>query len=152
MAFKAWHVPVRLATGAFILNSGLSKRNADKETAEHLHGFATTSYPQFQETPPEQFVKLLSAGETAVGAALLTPFVPTGVAGAALTGFASLLGRLYWQAPGTHEEGSLRPTSQGVALAKDVWMLGIGAALMLDALSDRAPGRSRSKKKAKGKD
>jgi hypothetical protein len=145
MAFKAWHVPVRLVTGAFILNSGLSKRNADKETADQLHGFAMTAYPQLEETPPEQFVKLLSAGETAVGAALLTPFVPTGVAGAALTGFASLLGRLYWRAPGTHEEGSLRPTSQGVALAKDVWMLGIGTALVLDAMADRAPGRRKSK-------
>jgi hypothetical protein len=143
MAFKAWHIPVRLATGAYILNSGLSKRNADKDTAEQLHGFAVTAYPQFEETPPDQFVKLLSAGETAVGATLLTPFVPTGVAGLALGGFAGLLGRLYWRAPGTHEEGSLRPTPQGVPLAKDSWMLAIGAALVLDALSDRLHGRGK---------
>jgi hypothetical protein len=141
MAFKLWHVPVRLATGAYILNSGLSKRNADKETAEQLHGFATTAFPQFQETPPEQFVKMLAAGEVALGAALLTPFVPTGVAGMALSGFSGLLGRLYWRAPGTHEEGSLRPTPQGVPLAKDAWMLGIGTALVLDALGDRARRR-----------
>jgi hypothetical protein len=141
MSFKAWHLPVRLATGAYILNSGLSKRNADKETAEQLHGFAVTAFPQFEETPPEQFVKMLSAGEIAVGAALLTPFVPTGVAGLALSGFSGLLSRLYWRAPGTHEEGSLRPTPQGVPLAKDAWMLGIGAALVLDALSDRAHNR-----------
>jgi len=137
MAFKLWHVPVRLATGAYILNSGLSKRNADKETAQQLHGFATTAFPQFQETPPEQFTKMLAAGETALGAALLTPFVPTGIAGLALTGFAGMFGRLYWRAPGTHEEGSLRPTPQGVPLAKDAWMLGIGTALVLDALSDK---------------
>ena len=54
MAFKAWHIPVRLATGAYILNSGLSKRDADEETAKGLHGFATTAYPEFQDTPPEQ--------------------------------------------------------------------------------------------------
>jgi len=144
MAFKLWHVPVRLATGAFILNSGLTKRNADKETAAQLHGFAGTAYPQFQETPPEQFTKMLAAGEIALGAALLTPFVPTGVAGAALTGFAGLLGRLYWQTPGLHQEGSFRPTQQGVPVAKDVWMLAIGSALVLDALTDRLPGRRKS--------
>jgi hypothetical protein len=144
MAFKLWHVPVRLATGAFILNSGLSKRNADKETAEQLHGFASTAYPQFQETPPEQFVRMLSTGEIVVGAVLLTPFVPTGIAGAALTGFASLLGRLYWRTPGMHEEGSLRPTQQGTPVAKDVWMLSIGSALLLDALADHLPGKRAS--------
>ena len=143
MAFKLWHVPVRVATGAFILNSGLSKRNADKETAEHLHGFASTAFPEVQDTPPEQFTKMLSAGEIAVGAALLTPFVPTGIAGAALGGFAGLLGRLYWRAPGMHEEGSIRPTQQGTAVAKDVWMLAIGSALVLDALTDHLPGRGK---------
>jgi hypothetical protein len=144
MAFKLWHVPVRLATGAFILNSGLSKRNADKEAAGQLHGFASTAYPQVQDTPPDQFVKMLSTGEIVVGATLLTPFVPTGVAGAALAGFAGLLGRLYWQTPGLHEEGSLRPTEQGTPVAKDVWMLAIGSALVLDALADHLPGRKRS--------
>ena len=87
---------------------------------------------------------MLSAGEIVVGAALLTPFVPTGVAGVALTGFAALLGRLYWRSPGMHEEGSLRPTQQGTALAKDAWMLGIGSALVLDALTDHLPWRKRS--------
>jgi hypothetical protein len=144
MAFKLWHVPVRVATGAFILNSGLSKRNADKETAEHLHGFATTAFPELQDTPPEQFAKMLSAGEIALGAALLTPFVPTGIAGAALTGFAGLLGRLYWRAPGMHDEGSVRPTQQGTTIAKDVWMFAIGSALVLDALTDHLPGRNKS--------
>ena len=144
MAFKLWHVPVRLATGAFILNSGLSKRNAGKEAAENLHGFASGAYPQFQDMPPEQFVKMLSAGEIALGAALLTPFVPTGVAGAALAGFAGGLGGLYWRTPGLHEEGSVRPTQQGTPIAKDAWLLAIGTALVLDALTDRLPGRKRS--------
>ena len=137
MAFKLWHVPVRLATGAFILNSGLSKRNADEATAEHLHGFATTAFPQFADTPPQQFAKMLSTGEMAVGAALLAPVVPTGVAGLALGAFSGMLGRLYWRAPGIHEEGSLRPTADGIPLAKDSWMLAIAAALVLDAVSDK---------------
>jgi hypothetical protein len=137
MAFKAWHIPVRLATGAYILNSGLSKRDADEETAKQLHGFATAAYPELENTPPEQFVKMLSTGEITVGALLLTPVVPTAVAGLALTTLAGLLARLYLKTPGLREEGSLRPTEQGTPIAKDSWLLGIGTALVLDGLSDR---------------
>jgi hypothetical protein len=137
MAFKAWHIPIRLATGAYILNSGLSKRDPDEETAKQLHGFATAAYPEFENTPPEQFVKMLSTGEISIGALLLTPVVPTAVAGLALTTFAGLLARLYLKTPGLREEGSLRPTQQGTPIAKDSWLLGIGTALVLDGLSDR---------------
>ena len=146
MAFKAWHIPVRLATGAYILNSGLAKRDADEETARGLHGFATTAYPELQDTPPDKFVNMLSTGEIAVGAMLLTPVVPTAVAGLALTTFAGMLGRLYINGPGLREEGSLRPTEQGIPIAKDVWMLAIGTALTLDGLGDRR--RKRKARKA----
>ena len=146
MAFKAWHIPVRLATGAYILKSGLAKRDAAEETAKRLHGFATTAYPELQDTPPDKFVNMLSTGEIAVGTLLLVPIVPTVVAGAALTTFAGMLGRLYLNTPGMREEGGIRPTEQGTPLAKDVWMLGIGTALMLDGLGDRR--RKRKAKKA----
>jgi hypothetical protein len=36
------------------------------------------------------------------------------------------------------QEGSLRPTQQGIPLAKDVWMVGIGLALMIDEVAGRA--------------
>jgi hypothetical protein len=145
MAFKAWHIPVRLATGAYILNSGLKKRAADEEMAKGLHGFATTAYPEFQDTPPEKFTSMLSTGEIAVGGLLLAPVVPTAVAGLALTTFAGMLGRLYLNAPGVREEGSLQPTEQGTALSKDVWMLAIGAALTVDGLTDRRSKRRKAK-------
>ncbi len=148
MAFKLWHIPVRLATGAYILNSGLSKREADEETAQGLHGFATTAYPEFKDTPPDKFVNMLSAGEIAVGGLLLAPVVPTAVAGLALTTFAGMLGRLYLNTPGMREEGGLRPTEQGVPLAKDVWMLAIGTALTIDGLGDRRRRRKARKAKA----
>lgn len=137
MALTAWHIPVRLITGAYILNSGLAKRDADEETAKQLHGFATGAYPEFEETPPQQFVSMLSAGEITVGALLLTPVVPATVAGLALTTFAGLLARLYLKTPGMREEGSLRPTQQGTPIAKDSWLLAIGTALLLDGLADR---------------
>jgi hypothetical protein len=147
MAFKAWHIPVRLATGAYILNSGLSKRDAGEQAAQGLHGFATTAYPEFKDTPPDKFVNMLSTGEIAVGALLLTPIVPTAVAGLALTTFAGMMGRLYLRGPGLREEGGLRPTDQGVPIAKDVWMLAMGAALTMDGMGDRR--RRRKAKKAK---
>ncbi len=39
------HVAPRLATGAFILNSGLAKRGADEQTAAMMHGMAKNTYP-----------------------------------------------------------------------------------------------------------
>jgi uncharacterized membrane protein YphA (DoxX/SURF4 family) len=150
MAFKAWHIPVRVATGAFVLNTGLRKRAADEEAAKGLHGFATTAYPEFEDTPPERFASMLSTGEIAVGALVLTPVVPTAVAGLALTTFAAMLMRLYLKAPGLREEGSLQPTEQGTAIAKDVWMLAIGTALTIDGLTDRRAKRRKAKAEANG--
>jgi len=150
MAFKAWHIPVRVATGAIVLNAGLRKRSADEETAKGLHGFATTAYPEFEDTPPEKFASMLSTGEITVGALVLMPIVPTAVAGLALTTFAGLLMRLYLQGPGLREEGSLQPTEQGTAIAKDVWMLAIGTALTIDGLTDRRSKRRKAKAAANG--
>ena len=134
---KISHLPLRLATGAFILNSGLSKLDAPDEVAEGVHGFATTAYPELKRIPPEKFVRILSAGEIAVGAALLSPFVPATIAGAALTAFSAGLVGLYLKVPGMRQEGSLKPTQDGTAVAKDVWLLGAGLSLLLDGLTDR---------------
>ena len=38
-----------------------------------------------------------------------------------------------------HAEGNPRPTQQGTALSKDVWMLGIGAGLVIDAALTESP-------------
>ncbi|WP_055692982.1 hypothetical protein [Streptomyces prasinopilosus] len=129
------HVAPRLATGAFILNSGLVKRGADEETAVQLHGMAKNAYPFLEKMRPTAFVRLLSAGEIALGAALLLPVVPTVVAGAGLAAFSSGLLGLYLRTPGMRGEGSLRPTQDGTALAKDVWMLGIGIGFVVDELT-----------------
>jgi hypothetical protein len=147
MSFRLWHLPVRAATGAYILNSGLSKRDTPPEVAENIHGFASSAYPQVADVPPDRFVSGLSMAEMAVGGVLLTPVIPSGLAGLVLTGFSSSLLGLYLKSPGLTEEGSVRPTQQGVPLAKDVWLLGIGLALVVDALSPS--GRKRKKKRKK---
>ena len=133
---KLRHLPARLATGLYILNSGLSKRNADEATAGMVHGMAAGAYPAFQKIPPAQFVKLLSAGEIALGTALILPVVPTALAGAGLAAFSAGLFGLYLRTPGMRQPGSLRPTQQGSGLAKDVWMLGIGLGFVVEALTD----------------
>ena len=120
----------RISAGAFILNSGLGKRGVDADAAAGIHGFAVGTYPFLAKVPPEQFAKGLAAAEIGLGAALLTPFVPTFVAGAALTAFSGGLLGLYLKTPGMRKEGSLAPTEQGLSIAKDSWMVGIGALLL----------------------
>ena len=122
----------RISAGAFILNSGLGKRGADAEAAAGMHGFAAGTYPFLKGMEPQQFARTLSSSEIAVGGLLLTPFVPTAVAGAALTAFSGGLLGLYLRTPGMHDD-RFRPTGPGTALAKDVWLVGIGAGLLIDA-------------------
>ncbi|MET8051319.1 hypothetical protein ABZU75_27330 [Streptosporangium sp. NPDC005286] len=127
-------LPPRTAAGVFILNSGLSKWSADEETAAGVHGMAVGTYPFLKNIKATRFVKLLSTAEIALGTALLVPVVPSLLAGAGLTAFAGGLLGLYLKTPGMREEDSLRPTQQGIVLAKDVWLLGIGAGLVVEEL------------------
>jgi hypothetical protein len=148
MATKLWHVPVRLATGAVILDQGLSKLGMDEEHAKWFHERAVIVLPQLEDMDPKDFLQLLSAGEIALGSSLLgIGFVPPGVAGLGLTAFGGSLTRLYLIAPGMRREGSLGPTQQGIALVKDSWMLAIGAALVLDALFGPGPRRKRRRRR-----
>src|SRR3712207_3472983 len=135
----------RLSTGAFILNSGLGKRGADEATAAGLHGFASGTYPFLKDVDPATFVRALSYGEITIGAGLLTPFVPTAVAGAALTAFSGGLLGLYLNTPGMRKPGSLAPTQEGLAIAKDSWLLGIGLSILTRGLIERRPRISAKK-------
>ena len=94
------HSPQRLATGAFILHSGLGKWNGAQQQAEYVHGAAAGAFPFLKDVPPATFLKALSVGEIVTGALLLVPFVPNRVAGAALTGFSGALLTMYLRTPG----------------------------------------------------
>lgn len=135
---KLSHVPLRLAIGAFILNSGLEKRNLPPEAAEGLQSMAANSVPPLKNLDAVTFGKALSAGEIALGTALLAPFVPATVAGAALTGFGGGLVNMYLHTPGMTKEGStFRPSQDGTAIAKDVWLVGAGLSLLISGLTSR---------------
>jgi hypothetical protein len=127
-----------VTTGAFILNEGLGKRSLAPDSAAQMQQLAKGAFPQVAGVSPPTFGKVLSAGEIALGATLLAPFVSPVVAGAALTAFSGGLLRMWWMTPGMHEDGSVRPTQRGKVVAKDVWMLGAGLALVTDGLADDA--------------
>jgi uncharacterized membrane protein YphA (DoxX/SURF4 family) len=132
-AAKLRRAPLRIVTGAYILNSGIGKFGASDDAAKGMHGMASGAYPVVEKLPPKAFAKTFGGAEVALGAALLLPIVPAVVAGGALAGFAGALLGMYWKTPGLHEEGNPRPTVQGTPFAKDVWMLGIGTSLVIDS-------------------
>ena len=145
---KLRNIPTRLITGGYILHSGMDKCNAGPEMAAGIHGFASGAYPQVANMPATQFLRSLSVGELAVGAALLSPFVSPLTAGAALTGFSAGLVGLYFRTPGMRRPDSIWPSEAGQGLSKDVFMLGIGVGLILDGLTDNAKSAAKAVKTA----
>ncbi len=141
---RARHFPPRIAAGVFILNAGIGKLSADEETAARLHGMAAGTYPFLKNMKPTDFARLLAAAEIGLGSALLLPVIPPAVVGAGLAAFSGGLLGLYANTPGMHKENSPFPTQQGTALAKDVWMAGIGLGLLIDGLTDRGGKRAKS--------
>jgi hypothetical protein len=136
ISVKARHLPPRIATGAFILNSGIGKLSADEAAAAQLHGFATGTYPFLNKLKPADFVRILAATEIILGVALLIPVIPASVAGAGLAAYSGGLLGLYARTPGMRKQGTPLPTEQGTVLAKDIWMAGIGLGLVIDDLTD----------------
>lgn len=134
LSTKLRRAPGRFAAGVFILNAGIGKLSGTDETAKALHGMASGAYPVLAKIEPKTFLKVVAVSEIALGGALLLPIVPAGLVGLGLVGFSGSLLGMWWRTPGMHNEGSLRPTQQGTAIAKDIWMLGIGSGLVVDAV------------------
>ena len=129
---KPRNIPTRIATGAYILHTGLEKWHGDEQRAIAVHGMAAGAYPVFKGISPKRFLRLLAAGEIVVGTVLLTPFVSNVRAGAALTGFSGGLVLMYLRTPALHKLGSYWPTPAGIGVSKDIWMLGVGLGLLVD--------------------
>ena len=138
LAGKLRRAPLRLATGAYIVNSGIGKLSAGDAGADGIHGMAAGAYPVVKKVEPKVFTKVLAAGEIVVGSALLLPVVPAGLAGLALAGFGAALLGLYARTPGVHDK-YYRPNQEGAGLAKDIFLVGIGAGLVIDAALAESP-------------
>ncbi|MBI4901474.1 MAG: hypothetical protein HY829_13500 [Actinobacteria bacterium] len=142
-------IPLRLTTGAFILNSGLGKLGADEGTAQFLHGAAASTYPSlFKDMEPKKFARILALSEIGVGAALLAPMVPATVAGAALTGFGGSLIGMYLKTPSMTLDDGVRPSQEGTAVAKDVWLVGAGLTLLSQGIAAVAKSGAKSSRRA----
>jgi uncharacterized membrane protein YphA (DoxX/SURF4 family) len=135
--FKLSHLPLRLATGAYLLNSGLAKSSLPEEQTKQLYEWAAGGFPPVRQVSPSLFGRVLAYGEMAVGAALLLPFVSAGAAGAALGAFSGAALALYVKTPSLRQDGSLRPSDEGIMVAKDTWMAGIAASLIMDDFARR---------------
>lgn len=134
MALHLRNVPTRVATGAYILHSGLSKWNGGtEEQAKALHALASGAYPVLANVEPATFLKVLAGAEIGIGAALLTPVIGNRLAGAALTAFSGGLMGMYLRTPALREPGSVWPSRAGTAISKDIWMVGIGLGLVADS-------------------
>jgi hypothetical protein len=139
-------LPLRLTTGAFVLNSGIGKLNLTTEEAEGLQEMAANGVPVLADMSPEAFRRFIAITEIGVGALQLIPKVPGWLAGSALSAFSAGLLNMYLNTPGMTQEDGVRPTQEGTSVAKDVWMLGAGASMIVDSLVNSS---SRRKKAAK---
>lgn len=127
--------PLRLTTGAFVLNSGVSTFNADGVTAKRLQTAAAKLVPQVERMDPRTFAKAVAAGEVTLGTALMLPIVPPAIAGLGLSAFAASLLATRGSSNGGHVDvGGARPES-AVPQATEAWMIGAGVSLLLDALT-----------------
>jgi hypothetical protein len=136
------NIPTRAAAGSFILHSGLSKWNGSEEQAKGVHALAAGAYPVVDKVSPPTFLKALSAAEIGAGTLLLLPVVSNKLAGTVLTAFAGSLIGMYLRTPAMRQPGSVWPSQAGIAVSKDIWMVGIGLGLLADDATDR--GRKRT--------
>lgn len=145
-------IPLRLAAGAYILNSGLSKRGVDEDAAQGMQAMAAAAYPQLKDMEPKKFANLLSGSEIALGSALLVPVLPRTLVAAGFTAFSGALVGMYLKNPDLHRgPGDVRPNAQGEGVAKDVVIFGAALTFLLDSLrlSARKAARKTTKKVAK---
>ncbi len=141
MAAKLRRAPMRIATGAFILNSGLQKLSADDESAKGVHGMAAGAYPAFESTAAEVVRAHARHRRDHAGRGAADADRPRLARRRRAGRLLRCAAGMWWRTPGMHEEGSPRPTQQGTAIAKDSWMLGIGTGLVLDHLLSDATTR-----------
>lgn len=130
--FRLHQTPLRMSSGIFLVNSGMAKLKANEQTAKFLHQMAAGTYPFLESMDPSKFTRLLAMGEVSLGSALLLPMISSRIAGFGLMSFAGGLLGLYLKTPGMRQEGSLKPTQEGTAIAKDIWLFAMGMTLLVD--------------------
>lgn len=140
-------LPLRLTTGAFVLNSGIGKLNLSDEEAEGLQQMASNGVPVLADMSPAAFRRFIAVTEIGVGAVQLIPKVPGWLAGSALSAFSAGLLNMYLNTPGMTQDDGVRPSQDGTAVAKDVWMLGAGVSMIIDSTLNSTSRRKKASKR-----
>src|SRR5699024_6986227 len=76
---------------------------------------------------------------------------PGWLAGSALSVFSAGMLNMYLNTPGMTQDDGVRPTQEGTPVAKDVWMLGAGASLIVDSMLNTTSRRKKSAKRRAAK-
>ena len=126
---KFSNAALRITAGTLILERRRQEAQGRRRHLRFLQQMAATGVPAVSKLDAATFGKLISGAETALGATLLTPFIPARLAGAGLTAFAANLMTMYFRNPDMHDK-YFRPTQDGQQLANNIVMLGAGLALL----------------------
>ncbi len=121
---------LRGVSGAYLVQSGYGKMGLPAEAAAGMQGFASSGIPALSKLDPDTFGKFVAYSELGIGGALLTPFVPNRLAGLALGAFSGGLLSIYFRNPAMTQEDGVRPSDDGMALSKDIFLAGIAGALV----------------------
>lgn len=122
---------LRGVSGAYLIQSGLGKKDLPEEVYAGLKGMASIGIPQFGEWDDKTFGQFLWLSEVGIGTLLVTPFVNKRLAGAALLAFSAGMLSMYFNNDEMTQDDGIRPSQDGTPLSKDVWLGAIGAALMV---------------------
>src|SRR5690625_7569769 len=69
------------------------------------------------------------------------------MAGTALSAFSADMLNMYLNTPCMTQDDGVRPTQEGTPVAKDIWMFGAGASMIIDSMLNTSARRRRAAKR-----
>ena len=99
-----------------------------------------------------KFAPLLALSEIGVGTAHISPIVPATVASARIDCLSASLVGMYLKTPSMTLDHGIRPSQEGTAAAKDVWLVGAGLTMLTQGVTSAANSGANTLKRALRKD
>lgn len=136
---------LRGVSGAYLLQSGYGKLGLPVEAAEGMQGLAASGVPALGNMDADSFGKFVAYSELGIGAALVAPAVPNRLAGLALGTFSAGLLAIYFRNPVMTQEDGVRPSDDGMALSKDLFLAAMAGALVFGPTKGKKPKKAKKK-------